>query len=96
MPDAVAQLSVVGELDHLVQLQAVLALALPVQHQRAVVVVFRDLRAPAVDQLVVEDDAAEQIGGREVTHFGPAVFPAVVIGLVVRRLVVAGDAADQA
>ncbi|MNV87769.1 hypothetical protein D3C71_1819240 [compost metagenome] len=59
-------------------------------------VVFRNLRAPAVDQLVVEDDAAEQVRGREVTDFGPAVFPVVVVGLVVRGLVVAGDAADQA
>src|SRR5690606_5260379 len=35
------------------------------------------------------------VGGLEIADFGFAIGPAVVVGLVVRHLVIAGDAADQ-
>jgi NADPH:quinone reductase-like Zn-dependent oxidoreductase len=83
LPGTGAVLAVGGDLDHLVEIEARLAMPRPVEAGRAVEVVGLHRRGPTLDQIVIPPDAAVFIPGWKVADLGPAVFPKVVVGLMV-------------
>ena len=69
----------------------------PVEDGRAVEIVGLHRRGPAGDELIVPPDPPVGVPGRKLAHVDAAVFPKIVIGLVIGKFGTLGhDPAEQA
>src|SRR5690606_13174795 len=90
VPGAATRLAIVRKLDHLVEIEAGVALTLPIEHDGAIIFVETDLGGPALDQIIVPPDALVAIGGRKIADFGASVVPRIIVGLVIGEIAAVG------
>ena len=84
VPSTTAALSVIRNLDHLVQVKQRVTLPLPVQHHRAAIFIKTDFGCPALDEFVVPPYPLVTILGGEFTNISSSVVPSIVVCLVIR------------